>query len=103
MQDTKRGPGPIGIGLNARSAEPGSDPHPDTDRGLCAERERAQRWSAEEKARIVRESFWPGQSVSEVAQRYGLSRSQLSAWRSLARKGKLALPSSAGPEPLGKV
>ena len=95
MQDTERDPG--GDWLKARSAEPGSDP--DADPGLCAEREPARRWSAEEKARIVRASFWPGQSVSEVAQRYGLSRSQLSAWRSLARKGKLALPSSAGPEP----
>ena len=47
----------------------------------------------------MRESFWPGQSVSDVAQRYGLSRKQLSAWRTLARKGKLALPSLAGPEP----
>ena len=64
-----------------------------------AEQEPAPRWSADEKARIVRESFWPGQSVSDVAQRYGLSRNQLSAWRTLARRGKLALPSSGGPEP----
>ena len=55
-------------------------------------------WSAEHKARIVRESFWPGHRVSDVAQRYGLSRKQLSAWRSLARKGKLAVASSTGPQ-----
>ena len=48
---------------------------------------------------MVRESFWPGNRVSEVAKRYGLNRKQLSAWRSLARRGKLALPSSAGAEP----
>ena len=58
-----------------------------------------RRWSAEQKAQIVRESLWPGNRVSDVAQRYGLSRNQLAAWRTLARKGKLALPSSAGPEP----
>jgi transposase len=57
-----------------------------------------RRWSAEQKAQIVRESFWPGNRVSEVAQRYGLNRKQLSAWRTLARKGKLVLPSSTGPQ-----
>ena len=55
-------------------------------------------WRAEKKARIVRESFWPGNRVSDVSQRYGLNRKQLSAWRTLARRGKLALPSSTGPE-----
>ena len=99
MQDSERGPGADWDWLNAPSAEPGSKPDADADPEPCAEREPAQRWSAEEKARIVRESFWPGQGVSEVARRYGLSRKQLSAWRTLARKGKLALPSSAGPEP----
>ena len=103
MQETERGPGADWDWLNARSAEPGSDSDadtdPDADPGPCAEREPGQRWSAEEKARIVRESFWPGQSVNEVAQRYGLNRKQLSAWRTLARKGKLALPSLAGSEP----
>ena len=66
---------------------------------VSAERQpQRRRWSAEEKARIVRESFWPGNRVSDVAQRYGLSRKQLSAWRTLARKGKLVLPSSTGPQ-----
>ncbi len=36
--------------------------------------------------------------MSDVAQRYGLNRKQLSAWRTLARKGKLILPCSTGPE-----
>ena len=65
---------------------------------VSAERRSRRRWSAEQKAQIVRESFWPGNRVSDVAQRYGLSRKQLSAWRTLARKGKLALPCSTGPE-----
>jgi len=72
--------------------EAGPDPEVSTEH-------RAQRrWSTEQKAQIVRESFWPGNRVSEVAQRDGLNRKQLSAWRTLARKGKLVLPSSTGPE-----
>ena len=50
------------------------------------------RWSTEENARVVRESFRPGKLVGEVAPRYGVSRWQLSTWRSLARAGKLAVP-----------
>ena len=41
---------------------------------------------------MVRESFRPGKLVGEVARRYGVSRWQLSTWRSLARAGKLAVP-----------
>ncbi len=58
-----------------------------------------RRWSVEEKAQIVRESFWSGHRVGEVAQRYGLSRKQLSAWRSLVREGKFGGPSLASPAP----
>ena len=66
---------------------------------VSAKRRSCRRWSGEEKARIVRESFWPRKRVEDVARRYGLSRKQLAAWRSLARWGKLAVPSSAEPEP----
>ena len=38
-------------------------------------------WSAEEKRRIVAESFAPGASVSKVAQRYGLDANLLFTWR----------------------
>ena len=83
----------------------------DSVRGCAAERERAsvretkvlatgrsrRRWSAEDKARVVRESLRPGKRVGDVARRYGISRWQLSTWRSLARQGKLAVASSAGP------
>ena len=51
---------------------------------------------------MVRESLRPGERVGEVARRYGISRWQLSTWRSLARRGKLAAASSAeavGVEP----
>ena len=57
-----------------------------------------RRWSDEDKARVVSESFRPGERVGEVARRNGVSRWQLSVWRSLARKGKLAVGcSGAGP------
>lgn len=53
-----------------------------------------RRWSSDDKARIVRESLKPGAVVSEVAQRYGLNRSQLYEWR---RKARAAPGSTAGP------
>ena len=87
----------------------------DSARSSAADRERAsvhgsnvaatgrsrRRWSAEEKARVVRESLKPGERVGEVARRHGVSRWQLSTWRSLAREGKLAVASGApvGVEP----
>ena len=54
-----------------------------------------RRWSAEEKARVVRESLRPGRRVDEVARRYGISRWRLSTWRSAARRGELEIASSA--------
>ena len=60
--------------------------------GASSRRGSRRRFSAEEKARVVRESFRPGKLVGEVARRYGVSRWQLSTWRSLARAGKLAVP-----------
>ena len=45
----------------------------------------------------MRESFWPGNRVSDVAQRYGLNRKQLSAWCTLARL-YAAANTSTGPE-----
>ena len=85
MQDSARG------SAAAREGE--------SDRGsnVSAKRRSRRRWSAEEKARVVRESLRPGKRVGEVAGRYGISRWQLSTWRSLARQGKLAVASSAEP------
>ena len=60
-----------------------------------------RRWSTEEKARVVRESLRPGKRVGEVARRYGISRWQLSTWRRLARRGELAVASSAEPVDVG--
>jgi len=54
-----------------------------------------RRWSDEEKARVVRESLRPGKRVGEVARDYGISRWQLSTWRSAARRGELAVAPAA--------
>ena len=94
MQDIERRTRPLGIGRATRPMKRGRTPRypPSTEH-------RAQRrWSAKQKAQIVRESFWPGSRVSDVAQRDGLTRKQWSAWRTLTRKGKLVVPSSTGPE-----
>lgn len=48
--------------------------------------ERRRRWSEDDKARIVVESFKPGANVSEVARRNGLSPQQLFGWRREARE-----------------
>lgn len=55
-------------------------------------------WADDEKGRIVMESFAPGARVCDVARRHGMTPQQLSTWRGLAKKGKLALPETPGPE-----
>ena len=47
---------------------------------------RRRPWSAEEKARILAESFQPGAKVADVARRHGMNRSLLWNWRHAARK-----------------
>lgn len=42
---------------------------------------RRRQWTAEEKARIVAESFEEGANISEVARRHGVVRGLLTAWR----------------------
>ena len=64
------------------------------DPGTAAKRPSPRRWTVEEKARIVRESFRTGKRISEVARRYRVPCKRLSAWRGLARQGKLAMPPS---------
>lgn len=51
--------------------------------------EKRRRWSAAEKAVLVRETYEPGMSVSLVARKHGISASQLFNWRKLERDGAL--------------
>ena len=47
---------------------------------------RRRRWTGEEKARILAESFQPGARVSDVALRHGVNRGLLWNWRRQVRK-----------------
>jgi transposase len=47
---------------------------------------RRRRWSADQKQRIIAESFAPGASVAEVARRYGLNANMLFTWRRRERR-----------------
>jgi transposase len=44
-------------------------------------------WTAEQKVKILAEALEPGATVSAVAQRNGVSRSQLYAWKRQAEGG----------------
>jgi transposase-like protein len=48
---------------------------------LITGQRRRRRWTAEEKARIVAESFEEGANISEVARRHGVVRGLLTVWR----------------------
>ena len=54
---------------------------------------RRRRWTAQEKARIVAESFEEGANISEVARRNGVVRGLLTVWRQkLAAAAGLNVP-----------
>jgi|SRR5213596_1146627 len=55
---------------------------------------RRRRWMAEEKARIIAESFETDANISEVARRHGVARGLLTAWRrQFATAARSKLPS----------
>jgi transposase len=58
--------------------------------------ERRRKWSPEEKAEIVTESFAEGAVVSEVARRHGLNPQQLFGWRAQLREGVAVSDPSVG-------
>lgn len=63
---------------------------------------RRRRWTGEEKARIVAESFEDGANISEVARRNGVSRGLLTVWRrqvaAVAGKAPSFVPIKIGVE-----
>jgi len=59
--------------------------------------QRRRRWSAEEKARMVQETYAPGMTVSLVARQHGIAPNQLLSWRRLYAEGALSVV-SAGEE-----
>jgi transposase len=56
--------------------------------------ERRRRWSADEKAALVRETYEPGMTVPLVALKQGVGASQLFNWRKLEREGALTAVSA---------
>ena len=52
--------------------------------------QRRRRWSAEEKARTVQETYAPGMSVSLVARQHGLAPNQVFKWQQLYAEGSLS-------------
>jgi putative transposase len=54
---------------------------------VTVNQERRRRWSAEEKAALVRETYEPDMNVSLVARKHGVGASQLFNWRKLEREG----------------
>jgi len=54
-------------------------------------------WSAEDKARIVAESYSGLESVCAVARRYGLAQGQLFTWRREARKALTTIEAPFAP------
>jgi len=58
---------------------------------------RRRRWRAEDKGRIVAESYAPDAVVSDVARRHDMTPQHLFAWRKAARAGRLILPAEEAP------
>ena len=58
---------------------------PHLDSPAMTIRRRYDRWPAEERARIVAESFSPGETIAQVARRNGVGLGLLHYWRRQAR------------------
>ena len=69
------------------------------DRGEIISRvERRRRWTSEQKVKILTEALEPGAAVSAVADRNGISRSQIYAWKRLAQAGGIPGICLNGPQ-----
>jgi transposase len=63
---------------------------PDGPRGeVISVVQRRRRWTTEQKLALVEEVMRPGASVAGIADRHGLSRSLLFAWRRQVREGTM--------------
>ena len=63
--------------------------------------ERRRRWTAEQKVKMLSEVLEPGATVSAVADRNGISRSQLYAWMKRVREGDIpGISLNGSQEPL---
>ena len=69
---------------------PKSKPEPEAVRRLevFTGSGRRRRWTAEQKVRIVAESYDGGESICAVARRHGLTPQQLFGWRRAARRAE---------------
>ena len=74
------------------SAEHNAKPEPKTIRRIevLSGPERRRQWSADDKERIVSESYSGVDKVSRIARRHGLSPQQLFTWRREARQASLS-------------
>lgn len=66
------------------------------DEGSGLGRRKPQRRTPAERAAIVAETYKPGATVAGVAQRHGIVASQLSGWRTAAKR-KAERGNSSGP------
>jgi transposase len=71
-----------------------------TARGVEVFASGQRRWPDHVKAQAVAETLEPGATVSGVAARYEIMPSQLTAWRRLAKEGKLVLPAVEIDDPV---
>jgi transposase len=63
--------------------------------------ERRRKWTSEQKVKMLTEVLEPGATVSSVADRNGISRSQLYAWKRLAQRGSIpGIVVNGRPQPL---
>lgn len=86
--------------LHVRDADFLSTPDPTRRASDYALQPKRRNFTAEEKARIVAESFESGDSVCSVARRHGLMAAQLFAWRKNARlRGEAPAEKKARFEP----
>lgn len=58
---------------------------------------RRRQWSAEDRNRIVAESFEPGANISAIARRYGVNGGLLHYWRKCAKEAALEAAGTSQP------